>query len=248
MELRLAADQERRTVTGMKKRMGSFAAAVFYLILMCFLLGEDLVRLLDAGLLGMLLLGSAILCLPYMESGKSYRQMKEIFAGNILMTGYIETFMLLFVSLQSRGEPGRGLLARLALDFRPLFYGFAGYLILGRGSLQAQQEPEKEDGQGMREEKEPQTDGETEKERGEMRTQEQEGQAGRIPGDEPVTKDSVPDFSLLSSRERQVAQLIRRGLSNREIGEELYISEATVKKHVSHIFEKLGIDSRKDLK
>ncbi len=58
--------------------MGSFAAAVFYLILMCFLLGEDLVRLLDAGLLGMLLLGSAILCLPYMESGKSYRQMKEI--------------------------------------------------------------------------------------------------------------------------------------------------------------------------
>ena len=110
----------------MKKRMGSFAAAVFYLILMCFLLGEDLVRLLDAGLLGMLLLGSAILCLPHMESRKSYRQMKEIFAGNILMTGYIETFMLLFVSLQSRGEPEKGFLARLALDFRPLFYGFAG--------------------------------------------------------------------------------------------------------------------------
>lgn len=239
----------------MKKRMGSFAAAVFYLILMCFLLGEDLVRLLDAGLLGMLLLGSAILCLPHMESRKSYRQMKEIFAGNTLMTGYIETFMLLFVSLQSRGEPGKGLLASLALDFRPLFYGFAGYLLLGRGSqqAQAQQEPEKEDGQGMREEKEPQTDGETEKERGGIRTQEQEGQAGRIPGDEPVTnepvtRDSVPDFSLLSSRERQVAQLIRRGLSNREIGEELYISEATVKKHVSHIFEKLEIDSRKDLK
>lgn len=233
----------------MKKRMGSFAAAVFYLILMCFLLGEDLVRLLDAGLVGMLLLGSAILCLPHMESRKSYRQMKEIFAGNILMTGYIETFMLLFVSLQSQGEPGKGLLARLALDFRPLFYGFAGYLFLGRGSLQAQTPQEKEDGQRMQEEKAPGAKGETARERGGIRAQKQEGQAKRIPGDAmPVKRDSEPDFSLLSSRERQVAELIKRGLSNREIGEELYISEATVKKHVSHIFEKLEIDSRKDLK
>ncbi len=44
-----------------------------------------------------------------------------------------------------------------------------------------------------------------------------------------------------------MAELIKRGLSNREIGEELFISEATVKKHVSHIFEKLGIESRRDL-
>lgn len=45
-----------------------------------------------------------------------------------------------------------------------------------------------------------------------------------------------------------MAELIARGLTNREIGEELCISETTVKKHVSNIFEKLGISSRKELR
>lgn len=56
------------------------------------------------------------------------------------------------------------------------------------------------------------------------------------------------DMSKLTRRERQVAELIAKDLSNREIAEELYISEATVKKHVSNIFEKLEIESRKELK
>lgn len=42
--------------------------------------------------------------------------------------------------------------------------------------------------------------------------------------------------------------LIYRGYSNCQIGEELYISETTVKKHASHIYEKLNITGRKDLK
>ncbi len=52
----------------------------------------------------------------------------------------------------------------------------------------------------------------------------------------------------LSAREREVAWLIYRGYSNYQIGEELYISETTVKKHASHIYEKLNITGRKDLK
>lgn len=52
----------------------------------------------------------------------------------------------------------------------------------------------------------------------------------------------------LSAREREVAWLIYRGYSNCQIGEELYISETTVKKHASHIYEKLNITGRKDLK
>lgn len=50
----------------------------------------------------------------------------------------------------------------------------------------------------------------------------------------------------LSRREREVAWLLYKGYSNRRIAEELYISEATVKKHVTHIFEKTGADGRKD--
>ena len=48
----------------------------------------------------------------------------------------------------------------------------------------------------------------------------------------------------LTARESEVFELVRQGLSNREIGRTLWISESTVKVHVRHIFEKLGVRSR----
>ena len=48
----------------------------------------------------------------------------------------------------------------------------------------------------------------------------------------------------LSEREHEVFGLIARGLSNAEIGEELYISETTVKTHVTHILQKLDLRDR----
>jgi DNA-binding NarL/FixJ family response regulator len=48
----------------------------------------------------------------------------------------------------------------------------------------------------------------------------------------------------LSEREVEVFRLIAQGLSNAEIGERLFISETTVKTHVTHIFSKLGLRDR----
>jgi DNA-binding NarL/FixJ family response regulator len=48
----------------------------------------------------------------------------------------------------------------------------------------------------------------------------------------------------LSDRERDVFRLLARGLSNVEIGQELYISETTVKTHVTHILQKLDLRDR----
>jgi DNA-binding NarL/FixJ family response regulator len=52
------------------------------------------------------------------------------------------------------------------------------------------------------------------------------------------------EFDELTTREQEVFRLIAGGLSNPEIGHELYISETTVKIHVTHIFQKLNLRDR----
>jgi DNA-binding NarL/FixJ family response regulator len=51
-------------------------------------------------------------------------------------------------------------------------------------------------------------------------------------------------FAELTDREFEVLRLVTRGLSNAEIGSELYLSEATVKTHVTRILSKLGVRDR----
>lgn len=48
----------------------------------------------------------------------------------------------------------------------------------------------------------------------------------------------------LSARELEVLRLVAGGRTNREVARELFVSEATVKTHLVHVFEKLGVDSR----
>ncbi|MFF3666924.1 response regulator [Microtetraspora malaysiensis] len=59
-----------------------------------------------------------------------------------------------------------------------------------------------------------------------------------------VTRMRAPVAESLSPREAQVLSLVARGLTNAEIGTELFISEATVKTHLLRVFAKLGVSDR----
>lgn len=74
---------------------------------------------------------------------------------------------------------------------------------------------------------------------------------GKIKNSSSKTSEQIEehqlDLSLLSRREIEVARLAAKGYTNAQIAQTLYISTETVKRHMASIFEKLGIESRKEL-
>ncbi|MFC4222467.1 response regulator [Lysinibacter cavernae] len=48
----------------------------------------------------------------------------------------------------------------------------------------------------------------------------------------------------LTPREAQILELLASGVGNKELSRQLFISEATVKTHLAHVYEKLGVDGR----
>ncbi len=68
----------------------------------------------------------------------------------------------------------------------------------------------------------------------------------RLPKEKPVSprRAAKKYFGGLTAREREVAALIAQGKSNRQIADELVLSERTVENHIGNILSKLGFDSR----
>lgn len=79
---------------------------------------------------------------------------------------------------------------------------------------------------------------------------------GEVPISRPLAAKILQEFAgrkqviqdeRLSEREKEVLQLISRGLGNKEISEQLYISENTVKNHLRNILDKLHLQNRMQL-
>ncbi len=64
---------------------------------------------------------------------------------------------------------------------------------------------------------------------------------GQIP---VVSKSTPPGWDELTPRERDIVKLIAKGASNREIAENLSITEKTVKNHITRILDRLNLRDR----
>ena len=63
----------------------------------------------------------------------------------------------------------------------------------------------------------------------------------------PAADPEAEGIALLSGREREVIQFIGRGLKNKQIADQLYIGETTVRHHLTSIYSKLGVTDRLEL-
>lgn len=63
---------------------------------------------------------------------------------------------------------------------------------------------------------------------------------------EPVEEDTAATEGLLTRKEIEVLARLAEGRSNREIADTLYVTQATVKTHLGHIYAKLSVTNRRD--
>lgn len=66
-------------------------------------------------------------------------------------------------------------------------------------------------------------------------------QGDRRQASQPAARGATPSFT---DREREIVDLLMQGMTNHQIAHALGIAEATVKKHLQHVFKKLGVRSR----
>lgn len=203
----------------MKRIVSKLAIVVVYFLLIAYISGFEIGLLVDVKGIAAVFSGMVLFSIPVMITDRSRETLQETFCKNAVMSGYITAFLFLFSRLnQTKGF--ENLLVDIALNCRPLLYGMVFHIFL------KQEETAKET--------EIQPQAPTPEEKSESISAEQLYYLFRAKG--------------LTQREAEVARLAYSNISNREIAEQLFISETTVKKHMSHIFEKLEISSREELK
>ncbi|MCI9079536.1 MAG: helix-turn-helix transcriptional regulator [Lachnospiraceae bacterium] len=181
-------------------------------------------------------MGTVILYIPSLEKDSKFKIDKELVRQNALWASLIQTFVL-FYNVLSTDYVEEERFLNTALSCRPLLYGFCIWVILHNDEVP---EEIKCKDTGISEVEEILNSG----------FSKEEDNITEVQGGLPGIEESRQQFldAGLTKRETEVAILVIKCMSNAEIAEELYISETTVKKHMSNIFTKLKISKREQIR
>ncbi len=213
------------------KKVKRMIAVFLYLLIVSVVLQLELRKLLNLRQLILVVAGGLILYLPGMD-WKEWRKKKApdygLFARNILYASYIETFIVLFFMLYGGDENSVQLQEQSEVfNIRTVMKNIAlslRPLLYGICIWAA------------------------------LGGEEQRVENKNMQSEQPKKTWTVQEcyerfLELgLTRREAEVAVQVGKGLSNKEIAVELNITEATVKKHVANIFEKLAVEKREEIK
>lgn len=204
-----------------------------YLLLVLWLLDFNLQLLFDTKSILLVLAGTALLTAGCYKKNITSDELREHAMWNSMIAGLLTTFMLLFTTL-NQSISGNGIFPELALCMRPLFYTLV---------IQALCKPLSNDSTAPK-------------------TPSKNISPSTATADEPTVSTPAPDYSALTldevryllreksltDRELEIALAIRKNLPVKEIADELFISESTVKKHTTSLYKKLQVENREQLK
>lgn len=226
-------------------------SVLLYLVLVVVFLGFDIRKLVDLRQMFLVFAGAAILYIPSVKDSADKKIDKDLIGQNTLWASLIQTFVLFFSVLVNSPGPGDRYL-NTALSCRPLLYGFCVWVILhDEDKKDEDKKNEKKELEGLEEVKEVKAI----KENNIVQKEIPEKEAGpeengnvlkHLPGIDECRQRFLQ--AGLTKRETEVAVLVLKCMSNAEIAEELFISETTVKKHMSNIFAKLKINKREQIR
>ena len=220
------------------KNITKLTAILIYIFIMSYLLDFELLPLFDLKQVFLVLIGMLILFLPGYKRGEGMSAYAGQLARCAIFASYIQTFIMLFIVL-SKSISLEELPKEAALSCRPLLYGICLWVILSNEKKENSEMTETVDW------------AETTKsaylEKSKYSSESDKAERKDVsPLTASETYEAFHDLGL-TKRESELATLICKGLTNAEIASELFISETTVKKHISNIFEKLGINRREQL-
>lgn len=190
-----------------------------YLFLIVLISGFSLEKLFDGKEIFLVAVGCILLTIPYIVEKEYKQEWLEIAGNNSMISSYLVVFVLIFGKIGEM-RVGDTMMQEILLSLRPILYGFVMMVLLKRPEIAGKKK----------------------------RIQDSRLEDGIEETKEKNVEKSLLENLDLTEREKEIVRLVLAELSNREIGEQLYIAESTVKKHMSHIFEKLEVKNREQLK